>query len=125
MTKHQPQLMMILLAILLLVTLNVARLHYISANIKALLFQASTSYGATKNNITFLTVTPNDPASAWNGGEATAFAMQIAANDINKRDDILAGYQLNLVNIDSKCNGGYATTQVAEYVPLYILKGNI
>ncbi|CAG0916449.1 unnamed protein product [Notodromas monacha] len=48
----------------------------------------------------------NGTSAGWQGGQACQPAAMLALEDVNKREDILPGYELSLTWNDSECNPG-------------------
>ena len=62
-----------------------------------------------------MAISPYGSQLRWGIGEACSFAMQIAVDSINKRDDILKDYQLKIQYVDGKCDSGVVVSEAFRY----------
>ncbi|CAJ0953804.1 unnamed protein product, partial [Mesorhabditis belari] len=91
------------------------------SNGNSLFFGSSSSESKEVENelipLTFGALFPMESsAGGWAGGPACLPAVEMALEDVNKRQDILPGYRLQMNTSDSKCQTGLSIQQMYQFI---------
>merc|ERR1719323_2180073 len=59
---------------------------------------------------------PSGGSEGWQGGQACLPAAKLALEDVNRKDDILGDYHINLADKDDECDSGLGAYRIYELI---------